>query len=266
MPPLAERQAEFAAALLDPALAAPSGLVGPDGEDSPRRFAVYRNNVSVALTEALVANFPATRRIVGEEFFRAMALAHARSSPPTTPVLLGYGAAFADFIAGFEPAAELPYLADVARWAWISAHHAPDVAPLPPERLADAPGDQAGRLCFDLHPSVRIVCSRFPVLTIWRMNLEDGTPAPIELEAGGEDALVLRPDADVEVRALPAGAAAFISALAAGRNLAAAADAGRRAAAAFDLAGNLTALLDVGAFANFSRPPGRGRRTGTRAP
>ena len=50
---LAERQGAIAAALLDPALPVPLGLLGPAGEPSPRRFAVYRNNVVASLSRVL---------------------------------------------------------------------------------------------------------------------------------------------------------------------------------------------------------------------
>ena len=53
MRPLAERQDDLAAALLNAALPIPDGLIGPDGEPSPTRFAVYRSNVVVSLIEAL---------------------------------------------------------------------------------------------------------------------------------------------------------------------------------------------------------------------
>src|SRR5205807_2161977 len=123
---LAERQRTFSAALLDSDLPAPPGLLGPDGEPSPRRFSVYRNNVVVGLVEALKANYPAVCRIVGEDFFGAMARDYVVARPPTSPILLDYGGDFAAFIAGFEPTANLPYLADVARFerAWSEAYHA----------------------------------------------------------------------------------------------------------------------------------------------
>lgn len=250
MPCLAERQTEFAAALLDPTLPAPPGLIGPDGEDSPRRFAVYRNNVSVALIDALRANFPATCRIVGEEFFRVMARAYALSEPPPSPVLLDYGASFPDFIARFEPVGSLPYLADVARIerAWTEAYHAPEAGSLNPAVLSNVPHDQADHLCFRVHPSVRIVRSRLPALTIWRMNVDDGVPAPVDLDSGGEDTLAVRPEADVEVRSIPPGGAEFIMALAEGQMLVEAAMAALRAARCFDLTANLTALLSAGVF------------------
>lgn len=265
---LAERQRGFAAALLDPKLPAPTGLIGPDGQDSARRFAVYRNNVNVALIDAVRANFPATRRIVGEEFFCVMARIYAVSEPPASPVLLDYGANFPDFIAQFEPAAPLPYLADVARIerAWTEAYHALEATSLDPAALSSVPADQAARLRFTLHPSARIVRSRFPALTIWRMNVEDGVPAPVDLESGGEDTLVARPDADVEVRWILPGGAAFISALADGQMLIEAAKTASRVAAGFDLSTNLTALFDARIFSGLSSSRGRQSSQQERSP
>jgi hypothetical protein len=75
MPSLAERQRAFAAALLDPALPTPVGIVGPGGEPSSRWFAIYRNNVVVGLTQTLKDAYPAVHRIVGADFFQAMARA-----------------------------------------------------------------------------------------------------------------------------------------------------------------------------------------------
>jgi hypothetical protein len=247
---LAERQADFGDALLDPARPTPCGLIGPDGELSPRRFAVYRNNVSVALVGALEANFPSTCRIVGEEFFRAMARTYALSEPPVSSMLFDYGAGFADFIAAFAPAAPLPYLADVARIerAWTEAYHAPEARPLNPALLSNISDDEAAHLCFRLHPSVRIVRSHFPALTIWRMNVADGVPEPVDLDAGGEDAMIVRPEAEVEVRSIPAGAAEFIASLAEGHTLVEATKSALCAASSFDLAANLTALLSAGIF------------------
>jgi len=250
---LADRLRGFSAALLDPALAVPPGLLGPDREPSPRRFAVYRNNVVVGLTEALRAAFPAVCRIVGEEFFRAMARAYVLSEPPASPVLLNYGAGFADFVAHFEHAESLPYLPDVARIdrAWTEAYHAPEAVALEPDAFAVISGDLAPKIRLDLHPSLRVVRSQFPALTIWRMNVRDGVPGPVDLESGGEDALVLRPAADVEVRSMPRGAAEFIASLASGQPLIDAATSAIGADGSFDLAANLAALIGAGLFTGY---------------
>ncbi|MGE0751299.1 MAG: DUF2063 domain-containing protein [Variibacter sp.] len=251
---LVERQREFARALLDPVATVPSGIVGPDGLPSSRRFAVYRNNVVVGLVEALRANFPATYRLVGEEFFQAMAREFVVRKPPNSPILLDYGVAFPDFVEGFEPAESLPYLPDVARIerAWTESYNAPEALALCADAFADLPKDQTPSLRFELHPSLRLVRPRFPALTIWRMNVADGVPAPIDLEAGGEDALLVRPDADVEVRLLPPGGAEFIVDLSRGHSLADAVKAAMSIPSSFDLAANLETLISAGVFVGFS--------------
>jgi hypothetical protein len=247
---LADRLEGFAAALMDPALAVPPGLVGPDGEPSPRRFAVYRNNVIVGLVGALKANYPAVCRIVGEEFFDAMARVFVVSEPPNSPILLDYGAGFADFIWGFEPVADLPYLADVARLerAWLESYHAPEAKPLGPDALAAIPGDEVAGLTLSLHPSLRQVWSKFPVLTIWRMNIGDGIPALVDFSTGGEDVLVMRAAAEVEVRAMPPGGFEFVEALKQGQSLTGAMKKALGADPRFDLSGNIRDLVAAGAF------------------
>ncbi len=260
MSQLAERQRGFAAALLDGALPMPFGLVGPDGEPSPKRFAVYRNNVVVGLTEALRDAFPAVQRIVGTEFFQAMARAYVVVEPPRLPILLDYGLGFPEFIGEFEPAAVLPYLADVARIerAWTEAYHAPEASPIDPIALAALGPEEFSAVRFQLHPSTRLVRSQFPALTIWQMNVADGVPAPVDLAAGGEDVLVVRPLADVEARLIPGGSFEFVQTLADGASVLAAMKAALTADHSFDLSANLAGLMQAGALVGYDIEQGSG--------
>jgi hypothetical protein len=257
MQQLAERQHGFATALLDPALPVPDGLVGPDGEPGPKRFAVYRNNVVVGLTETLKDAFPAVHRIVGADFFRAMARAYVMVEPPRSPILLDYGAGFPDFIRRFEPAAVLPYLADVARIerAWTEAYHAPEASPIDPGAFGAIAPDQLPTLRLELHPSLRVVRSHFPALTIWQMNVADGVPAAVDFNAGGEDVLVARPMADVEVRSIPEGSLEFIRALADGRSVLVALEEALITSPRFDLSANLSDLMHAGALVGYDLAP-----------
>lgn len=250
---LAERQGNFAAALLNPRLPMPDGLIDPDGEPGPKRFAVYRNNVVVGLTETLKDAFPAVHRIVGADFFRAMARAYVMVEPPRSPILLDYGAGFPDFISQFEPAAMLPYLADVARIerAWMEAYHAPEASPIDPSAFTVIALDQLPSIQLALHPSLRIVRSQFPALTIWQMNVAGGVPAQVDLAAGCEDTLVVRPLADVDVRSIPKGSLEFIQALTEGRSVLAALEAGLIANPRFDLSANLSDLMHAGALVGY---------------
>ncbi|MCB1500369.1 MAG: putative DNA-binding domain-containing protein [Bauldia sp.] len=254
MPSLSEVQAAFSAAIFDPAAAPPRGVVGPDRRPAPRRFGVYRNNVVSALGNAIAGSFPAVRRIVGEDFFRAMARAYVLAEPPISPVLLDYGTTFPDFIAGFAPAASLPYLHDVARIErlWRESYHAEEAPALAPDALASVPEDELPRIAFSLHPSLRLARSRYAALTVWRMNATDEPVTPVDISAA-EDALIVRPGAEVEVRKVPPGGAAFVTALAAGETLLAAAETAQAADARFDLAGNIAGLLAAGALRDIRR-------------
>jgi hypothetical protein len=256
MQSLAERQSDFGAALLDPERPAPSEWIGPDGQQDALRFAVYRNNVMSSLIEALAESYPAVKRLVGEEYFRALAKLFARQHPPVSPILLEYGARFPEFLAQFEPLATLPYLADVARieCAWLEAYHSAEAPALEASRLAavltDVPAERIADIRLLLHPTLRLVHSRFPAAAIWRMNLPDGVPAPIDLATGGQTLLLVRPEASVETRVLSASQGAFLSALAAGKSLGEASQAAIAASDDFDLTAELTAALHEGLFSD----------------
>ena len=94
-PPAGTRSDEpaglFARALLDPEAEVPWGLTDPEGRPAPKRFSVYRNNVASSLTRALEAAFPTVRKLVGDEFFAAMAGVFLRAHPPQSRMLMLYG-------------------------------------------------------------------------------------------------------------------------------------------------------------------------------
>jgi len=111
----ADFQDFFARALLDPVHAVPAAIRGAARRRADRRFAVHRNNVVVGLINALAERFPVVSRLVGDEFFRAMARLYATMRPPASPLMMLYGETFPEFIDAFAPAAALPYLGDIAR-------------------------------------------------------------------------------------------------------------------------------------------------------
>jgi len=246
---LAETQAAFAAALLDPRRPAPEGVTGPAGGPNARRFAVYRNNVTVSLIEALRAAFPAVETIIGDELFRHVAREYARAHPPRSPVLLAYGDGFADFLAQFEPTRRRTYLAAVARLERLrlAAFHAADADPLDPAALAAMPPEALGAVSFGRHPAAAVLRADVPVVTVWSMNAGLRSPAPVDFSQK-EDALVTRPRHEVEIRHLRPGGAIFLASLLAGAALGQAAEAAFAYVPGFDLAANLADALAAGAF------------------
>lgn len=256
----AGRQGEFAAALLDPQRAVPPGLRAWNGSDPAARLAVYRNNVVSSLVDALAETFAVVQQLVGVEFFRAMAVRFVRLVPPRSRVLAHYGQDFPSFIAAFEPAQGLPYLADVARLeaARVAACHAADADPVSGERvaLALASGDRTGELKPVLHPSVATLESRHAVVTLWAAHQveDDADIVAVDVDVP-ESALVLRAGLDVLVLPARDGVVAFVEALRAGLNLGEAAASALAVAPAFDLSAALSQLLVHGALSSLDLPP-----------
>jgi hypothetical protein len=245
----------FAAALRDPELPVPAGIVAHTHAAPARRFAVYRNNVAIGLIGAIETRFPVVRQLVGDDFFRALARTFVAECPPRSPVLMFYGDDFPDFIAGFAPAAELDYLPDVARLeaARTHAYHAADAEPLGAAEFARLDPDRLGEAIVRLHPSVRVIRSAHPIVTIWAMHAGEAQLGPIA-EWQGEDALTARPHLDVETRRLPAGGAEFLRALGTGRPLAEAVESARADDPSFDLTANLAGLIGSGLVAGIRLP------------
>lgn len=252
-------QAAFAAALLDPDRDCPEGLRAWNGSDPKARLAVYRNNVVGSLIDALAATFPVVQELVGEAFFRAMASVFVRRSPPRSRVLAHYGRDFPPFIAQFEPARAVPYLADVARLeaARVRACHAADAAPVSAEAvgLALAAGaERLGELHLTLHPSLGTVESPYAVVSLWAAHQGEGELGAVEVDVP-ECAVVVRPGLDVLVLNAPAGAAAFVAAVERGCRLGEAAAIVVGAAPDFDLTATLSLLLGHGALTSLHLPP-----------
>ncbi len=169
---VAAYQDAFAAALLaDGSEASPSPMV-----ERLRRqpgFAVYRNTVMKGCIDALQANYPTVERLVGEEWLRAAAGVFARRQLPSQPSLLLYGEEFPSFLATFEPAREIPYLADVARVdrLWTEAHVAADAPVLDAASLAALPPAAMSSFALRLHPAARWAWSDdWPIHTLWSRN------------------------------------------------------------------------------------------------
>jgi Putative DNA-binding domain len=253
MPPLEQHRscacAAFAAGLIDPSCDIPSVVAVPKGKAAARRYNVYRNNVTVGLIDALAAIYPAVQRITGVDFFRAMARFHIRATPPSSPLLFEYGRDFSAFIAQYDYAQAMPWLADTARLerAWLDAYHAADAEPLPPDALAAVPPERLANVVFKVHPATRIVRSPFSVATIFAANRGVGPVRRIDASKP-EDALITRPDLDVVVRHLPPGGAVFLACLVAGRPLGDAAASALDASPAFDLAQSIAGMIQAGAF------------------
>lgn len=224
-------------------------------------FAIYRNTVRKGCIDALEANFPAVARLVGRDWFRAAAACHVKASPPDDPRLLRYGRDFPAFLAGFGPAAAMPYLPAVALLDrdWTEAHMAADAPVLAPAALAGVPPGDLATLRLRPHPAARWRWFEAgPVYSIWSANRSGDAralAALADLPWRGEGALLLRPAQAVAWQPLDAAGCAFLDACRRGLSLGEAATAALAAHAAADVAALLARLLQAGAFTTLPAPP-----------
>ena len=211
-------QAQFRNAMLDPAAAVPAGIINPDGAQAAKRFNVYRNNVAVGLTEALEAAFPVVRKLVGDDFFRAMAGVYLRKHPPKTPLMMFYGEAMPQFLRRFPPAQSVPYLPDIAliELRMRQAYHAADSKPLAPEALASIDPEALMSTRLRFAPAVHMVRSDYPIHAIYRFNTVADAPKPA-MQA--ETVVITRPGFDPAFHLIDAAAAKAIATLRDGKPL-----------------------------------------------
>lgn len=231
MSSLLELQRDLRAALLVGSDAAASSIIGGT-LDASSRVNIYRNNVLGNLTGALRLTFPAVERLVGPDFFAGAAAQFIPATPPVSADLYEYGAAFPAFLASFEPAQGIAYLADVARleWAVSQALHTPFVPALTASALLGVTESRQADLRFTPHPSLSLLALAHPAKAIWQAVLNEDAQAraagltAIDIAAVGDVVAVLRGADGLTLLTLSPIAYGLACALTGGRSLADALD------------------------------------------
>jgi hypothetical protein len=231
MSSLLELQRNFRVALLASSDTEESSII--DGMlDAASRVNIYRNNVLGNLTGALRLTFPAVERLVGADFFAGAAAQFIPRTPPVSADLYDYGAAFPAFLASFEPAQRIAYLADVARleWAVSQALHTPFVQALTASALLGVPELRQADLRFTPHPSLSLLALAHPAKAIWQAVLIEDVQvraaalAALDVTTTGDTLAVLRGGDGLTVLSLSPIAYGLARALTDGRPLADALD------------------------------------------
>ena len=245
-------QKQFIQAIMDPSLPVPDGLSDGQARPAGRRFNVYRNNVAASLTAALHTAFPVIAKLLGKENMDGLSGMYLRAHPPSSPLMMFYGAHFPTFLADLKQLSHLGYLADVARLelALRRAYHAADAIPIEADELAKIPPDALMQTQIALAPCVQVISSPWPIYDIWRFNTQSDAPKP---NAEAQDVLITRPEFDPIPQHLPIGGAAWITGLKQGATIAQAHGVTLETTPEFDLATTLTLLLQGAAIIKFDR-------------
>jgi Putative DNA-binding domain len=179
-----------------------------------KRLDIYRNNVFSNYRSALEAVYPVILSLVGADYFRQAAHRYIQRYPSVSGDIHHYGSEFCELLPNLPGAAELAYLADVARLEWSIhvAFHAANAERLDPSRLQSIAPEDYPQLKFVLNPAARLLRSDYPIRRIWQVNLPDyHGDQHVDLSEGGESLLVMRRNFVMEVEAIGSADAAALA-------------------------------------------------------
>lgn len=212
---LRDMQHQLFEGLYDPQHEAALNLLRPGTRGAAEQLAIYRGSLFGGLARALREVYPVCRKLVGDEFFEQMINRYLPQQRSISPDIADYGETLPDYIAGFAPAAALPYLADVARleWAWHRAINAPNEVLPDATALIAAAGIKTGKLVLQASCSLGLLESKWPLLPIWEANQEDTPDGTIRLVEGEYRYAVWRRQLELHIEPLAAAQFRFLQLL-----------------------------------------------------
>lgn len=157
-----------------------------------QQLIIYQNSIKMARMGLLADTYTVCRRLTGEDFFQAMTEIYVCQTPSYQADIHAYGASFSTFIADFQPAACLPYLADVAalEWAYTQALLSADQEPSQPDLLQNLTESQQSSLKITLPEGSSLIISPYPIVQIWSLHQEN-FPENVEINWNDGDIKIL---------------------------------------------------------------------------
>lgn len=148
--------------------------------DGPRTPAaelmeIYADSYVGRLVEVLEKDFPATRRLVGEESFFHLARAYLAAYPPNHFSVRWAGRHLPAYLAGIGEARAAEMAA--FEWALGESFDDADAEPMGESALAAVPAEAWAELRFAFHPSLRRLDLHWAVPRL-REALDSGKPVP----------------------------------------------------------------------------------------
>jgi len=177
---LADLQQAFQTAVLHLQDTAPDFIVATDQASSTERFTVYTEAYRLRLIEALSADYPGLKNLLGAEDFDAMGRAYIDASPSDQFSIRWFGRHLSHFLAETSPYAEQAGIAELANfeWALSEAFDAPDSTVIDYSCLAAIVPTHWPSLRLKLHPSLRRIDLNYNAPQVWQAsNQQEYLPA-----------------------------------------------------------------------------------------
>ena len=241
---LLEWQRQFLDSLYDADVPGPRGTILGEGLEPDARLRIYRHSSEAIHNGALHITYPAVLALIGEDYFDHVARGYRETNPSRSGNLQEFGARFADYLETLPDIRALAYLPDVARMEWLRQESAlaADAEAVSPETFMTALENAGESLRIGLHPSVRMLTSSHPILTIWRYAIQP-TSEQLLLDGHTEQVVLWREEGEVAMAMVDPASFACIASLARGDALDAAHAVAQARDPAFDLAACLPSLL-----------------------
>ncbi len=188
---------------------------------SAERFDIYRASIIGNHIKALRELYCVCDKLVGPDFFTAMAELFVVNTESDSSDLGEYGSEFPNFISHFPPAQSLAYLADVARleWCWHLAYTGPEIK-FAADDIKRATEELGDSVIFYLATNLYLLRSQHPIHRIWEVNQEDASGEEVvDLALGGVCLLIWRPELDVHIQILTQDEWELLTSIAKGLNL-----------------------------------------------
>lgn len=128
-----------------------------DGGGVADRLRIYADAYRLRLLDVLGQDFPATKALLGDDAFDALAVAYLRAHPSTQPSVRHFGHAFAGWLAAHRDAPRLLHQLTRFEWAQGECFDAADAPLLGIDHVAALPADAWPTLRLRLHPCVRLL-------------------------------------------------------------------------------------------------------------
>jgi len=224
-PALHNLQRTFAASMLDPhgsgAAELERWLSKPPRGERSERFAVYANGYPARTEEALLEIYPAVAHILGAQAFAELTRRYTRSKPPSSYNLNDIGGTLPTFLVSDPANTSLPFLADLAELEWRlnRAFHGRERQPLDMGLTSDWSIDDWQRAVLHFQPSLSLVCSPWPIRTLWDLRDTPRDEIDLDLNDRPERVLVYRSGLEVHCDLIGDAEARALLALIAGRPL-----------------------------------------------